>query len=281
MILCVTMRPADSSSRPVEDLSTENVDKSVHKVRRSAVLLAFVGWLKNRQSVSIAILFFCQLFLTEFLVAAPLTFSDAKRVMYQHIVNPNMQEFYCGCPIERRFGRFAPDLQSCQYAVRNDPNRASRLEAEHIVPAWEFGHQRQCWQQGGRSFCAKTDPLFAEMEGDLHNIRLAIGEVNRDRSNYPFGMVGNGAQGYGPQCGSFVDFKARRFMPRYAVRGDVARAYLYMSGRYGLRLSDERKKLFAAWMVVDPVSPDECHWARLVYRHTGKRNGVVQDACGG
>lgn len=62
--------------------------------------------------------------------------------------------------------------------------RATRIEWEHIVPAWVMGHQRQCWQKGGRKSCTDTDPVFREMEADLHNLAPAIGEVNGDRSNY-------------------------------------------------------------------------------------------------
>jgi len=29
--------------------------------------------------------------------------------------------------------------------------RASRIEWEHIVPAWFFGHNLDCWKRGGES----------------------------------------------------------------------------------------------------------------------------------
>ena len=47
---------------------------------------------------------------------------------------------------------------------------ASRVEWEHVVPAWQFGHQRQCWQDGGRKNCAK-DPVYRKMESDMHNLQ--------------------------------------------------------------------------------------------------------------
>lgn len=54
------------------------------------------------------------------------------------------------------------DLASCGYQVRKQQNRAERIEWEHIVPAWVFGHQRQCWQQGGRKNCVSSDPILAK-----------------------------------------------------------------------------------------------------------------------
>ena len=58
--------------------------------------------------------------------------------------------FYCGCNIKFSGKKMAPDWESCGYLPRKQAERASRIEWEHVVPAWEFGHQLQCWQDGGR-----------------------------------------------------------------------------------------------------------------------------------
>ncbi|CAM5322348.1 hypothetical protein SSTU70S_05180 [Stutzerimonas stutzeri] len=63
------------------------------------------------------------------------------------------------------------------------------MEWEHIVPAWVIGHQRRCWQQGGRKHCTANDPVFSRAEADLHNLVPVVGEVNGDRSNFGFGML--------------------------------------------------------------------------------------------
>lgn len=57
-------------------------------------------------------------------------------------------DFYCGCKIDWQGKKGVIDLESCGYKVRKNENRASRVEWEHVVPAWQFGHQRQCWQEG-------------------------------------------------------------------------------------------------------------------------------------
>ena len=49
--------------------------------------------------------------------------------------------------------------------------------------------KRQCWQEGGRKNCIKTDAVFKKMEADLYNLKPAIGEVNGDRSNYQFAVL--------------------------------------------------------------------------------------------
>ena len=79
------------------------------------------------------------------------------------------------------------------------------------MSAWEFGHQLQCWQEGGRKNCSKN-PAFAIMEGDLHNLFPAIGEVNGDRSNFRFQLWNGKPFQYG-QCEMIVDFKGKRAQP--------------------------------------------------------------------
>lgn len=129
--------------------------------------------------------------------ASALTFSQAKREL-KSIYRVAPESFYCGCDIEWVSNSKLIPSASCAYLPRNEftkkgnvNKRAKRIEWEHVVPAWEFGHQRQCWQTGGRKFCAANDDVFKQMEGDLHNLVPAVGEVNADRSNFKYGMIMN------------------------------------------------------------------------------------------
>ena len=49
-----------------------------------------------------------------------------------------------------------------------------------------------------------------------------------------------------------MDFKARKVMPRPAIRGMIARTYFYMSDRYKLRLSKQDRQLYEAWSKAYP-----------------------------
>jgi deoxyribonuclease-1 len=205
----------------------------------------------------------------------PSSFSAAKRVLDNEIYVGHQVTFYCGCsyaeaPIEGKPGRtrLTPDPRSCGLEPRKNANRAGRIEWEHVVPAWEFGHQLQCWQEGGRKAC-KKDPKFRQMEADMRNLVPAVGELNGDRSNYRFGMIPGEPRAYGA-CDFEVDFKARVVEPRPEVRGDVARIYFYMADRYGLRISSRQRKLFEAWDRQDPVSAWEAERARRIERAIGK-----------
>ena len=63
----------------------------------------------------------------------------------------------------------------------------------HVMPAENFGRHLSCWKEGGRKAC-KKDPIFNEMEADMHNLVPAIGELNADRSNYKFAALNDFAQ---------------------------------------------------------------------------------------
>lgn len=186
-------------------------------------------------------------------------------------------DFYCGCKITWQGKKGHIDLRSCGYQVRKNPGRASRVEWEHVVPAWQFGNQRQCWQDGGRKNCAR-DPLYRQMESDMHNLQPAVGEVNGDRGNFMYSQWHGGERQYG-RCEMKVDFKARMAEPPPRARGAIARTYFYMRDRYQLRLSRQQTQLFTAWDRQYPVTPWECKRDGRIAALQGNHNPYVQKAC--
>ena len=211
--------------------------------------------------------------------AQALTFVEAKKALRQlYAQNPEQTSFYCGCDIRYQGKKMVPDLASCGYEVRKQPERANRIEWEHIVPAADFGRQRQCWQEGGRKNCVKNDPLFAQMEGDMHNLVPAIGEVNGDRSDFRFSQWNGQATQYG-QCQMVVDFRQRLVQPPERSRGAIARASLYMAQRYQLRLSGAQQKLFEAWNRQYKVSDWECRRDEQIARLQGNHNPFIEEQC--
>ncbi|MBR9883767.1 MAG: deoxyribonuclease I [Oceanospirillales bacterium] len=199
----------------------------------------------------------------------PTSFSQAKRILSDRIYAGHEETFYCGCqygvasnPANPSRNRLTPDSSSCGLKPRKNANRAGRIEWEHVVPAWEFGHQLQCWQDGGRKAC-KKDPTFRAIESDMMNLVPAVGELNGDRSNFRYGMISGETRRYGA-CDFEVDFKARVAEPRPEVRGDIARTYFYMADKYGLKLSRKQTQLFQAWDRLDPIDDWERERARRI-----------------
>ncbi|WP_434340098.1 endonuclease [Motilimonas cestriensis] len=205
------------------------------------------------------------------------SFRQAKKaisiIYQQHPIS-----FYCGCDINQQGKKLIPDHHSCGYQVRKQKTRAARIEWEHVMPAWEMGHQRQCWQNGGRKNCTKNDNTFKLMEGDMHNLVPAIGEVNGDRSNYQFAESRQQPFQYG-QCQMIIDFKNKKATPPDLQKGAIARIYFYMQDQYGVRISRQQKQLYQAWDKLYPVTAWECQRDRLIAKQQGNNNPYVTNAC--
>lgn len=181
------------------------------------------------------------------------SFSTAKKHLISQVTNET-KTIYCGCSIKKEGKKLTPITEPCGYKPRleltrsgNVNERAKRIEWEHIVPAWEFGHQLKCWQDGGRKNCRKNSDKFKKMEADINNLAPAIGEINGDRSNYRFGMLSNTPKRYG-SCDVKIDFKQRVIEPPVKARKRIAEAYFYMQSTYGLKISNKQLKLFNAWL---------------------------------
>ena len=200
-------------------------------------------------------------------IAAP-NFSAAKKDAVK-VYRGQETSFYCSCDYNYQGKKLVPDWESCGYKPRKQAKRGSRIEWEHVVPAWHFGHQLQCWQNGGRKNCTRNDPKFSAMEADLMNLVPAVGELNGDRSNYKFGMIPGEPRAYG-RCDFEVNFKGKTAEPPENVRGDIARIYFYMRDTYGLQISRQQRQLLEAWNRQDP----ESDWERKRKRRIEKLQGV-------
>jgi deoxyribonuclease-1 len=221
------------------------------------------------------------------------SFAEAKRVLGK-IYERHRVDLYCGCPFAPTEGSgYRVDLAACGYAVARDAARASRIEWEHAVPAATFGRTFLEWTEGddrcvdrkgkrfnGRKCAARVSPEFARMEADLHNLFPVVGEVNGLRGDLPMGILDPPDRTpphhkktkdvfvFGA-CKSTIDRGV--FLPRPEVRGDVARAALYMDWAYPSRrwLDDDHRRLFVKWSAEDP--PDD--WER-------ERNAAIAERQG-
>ena len=224
-------------------------------------------------------LLFCLIFFVVSAHAQPLSFNEAKTVAKKHVYFDRNDEgtLYCGCPwkwVGRSAGRI--DMKSCGYEVRAEGQRfrAERIEWEHIVPAFNFGRARQCWQKGGRDYCRSNDPVFNEMSGDLHNLTPTVGEINSDRNNFRFGPLPDAEAQHG-QCSFRVDFKKRTADPGDRAKGFVARVYFYMHDRYRLPMSERDQRILMAWDKAYPVTEWELERNKRIERAMGHGNPFV------
>ncbi len=198
------------------------------------------------------------------------TWSATRRALYEQVYFDRRETFYCGCQFD---ADNRVNLYSCGMSALITQNRALRVEAEHVYPASQFGNFRRCWRQPelfdqcltgagatvpGRECCMRVDDGFVTAHNDLHNLYPAVGHVNAQRSNHPWGPVYFFGQGYG-QCEIKVSAWLRRAEPPEDTRGAIARAMLYMRDTYDLRLSKREERLYYAWNNRYPVND----WERV------------------
>lgn len=172
------------------------------------------------------------------------SFTAAKKVARDAIYADRPIDVYCGCSYEPAGASGGTmDWSSCGYQPRSNAERGAQLEWEHVMPAYFFGKDRVCWSEGdasctgkGRACCVKVDPEFKQIEADLHNLMPAVGELNGNRSNLPYGMVPGETRAYGA-CNFEIGGTPRRAEPPPSIRGDVARVWFYMSQTYGVPIS--------------------------------------------
>ncbi len=211
------------------------------------------------------------------------TFASAKKIARDVIYAGHNTDFYCGCKYIKGKSKSGGtiDASECGYTPRKNKARGKILEWEHVVPAYYFGAERACWKKGnarcvksdgtpfrGRACCARVDKKFQKMEADLHNLTPAVGELNGDRSNLPYGIVKGEPREYG-QCDFEIGGSPKITEPRDEVRGDAARIWFYMADTYGITLSDVQRAMFEKWSRADP--PDG--WEKL-------RNARIEAAQG-
>jgi deoxyribonuclease-1 len=218
------------------------------------------------------------------------SFEAAKRAARDGIYSENHKDFYCDCDWTANKtgtgGRI--DAASCGYQPRKNKTRGRVLEWEHVVPAYYFGHPRTCWRKGhskcvksdggafkGRPCCARVDRTFRRIEADLHNLTPAVGELNGDRSNLPYGIVDGELRHYG-SCNFEIGGKPRVTEPREEVRGDAARIWLYMADTYKIKLTNAQRDMFEAWSKADPVDQWERLRDRRIEAVQGNKNPYVK-----
>ncbi len=212
-------------------------------------------------------------------VAAPDNFSEAKRLLRQHVYQDQNRseagDFYCGCKwqwVGKSGGKM--ELSGCGLQTNKHVDRSARLEWEHVLPISAVGQQRQCWRSGGRDNCQRTDPVFNMMEADMHNLVPSVGSLNALRSNISYGMASGASLPLGA-CTTKVSTSYRVVEPRNEVKGMAARITFYMADRYSIRLSEKQQQVLIAWDRSYPVSALERERDRRIAYAMGHHNPFV------
>lgn len=207
------------------------------------------------------------------------SFGQAKKRVYE-LFKDTARTFYCNC----RYSKRTVDIADCGFSSIKHAKRGTRTEIEHVVPVHAFGRSFRSWREGhrkcvdkkgrryrGRRCAKKVSERFRKMSADLYNLRPVVGSLNALRSHFRMGMIEGEERAFG-QCD--VEIDNGTFEPREAIRGDVARIYLYMEAAYpghGI-VGKKQKQLFEAWSRADPVSHIERELGDRIRRIQGNAN---------
>ena len=186
------------------------------------------------------------------------SFQKAKLTMAE-IYRDLPTSFYCGCTLN------LPKVEISTCGIKQElsiPGLTADVEYEHVVPASLFKKsllvhsqtqvlKQSCVRKSRR--CIKSSELaFSTLEGDLHNLRPVVANLNRIRGNKDAGLIDR----YHKKNGCGFKMNKDLFEPPDNVKGDVARIYLYIHHKYpSLKLvSRKKQKLYLKWHLNDPVS---------------------------
>lgn len=214
------------------------------------------------------------------------TFVQAKNDMYKGVYGNSGTTFYTGCAWSKR----KVDLESCGLQnsfQKKHMKRAKRTEAEHVIPAsWMYknnGEWRACYtkakalKEKPREYCQEHDSEYRNAHNDLVNLRPAVGQINAERSNKPFGeqMSGEHKSTYRGN-GLSIKIASRVVIPDPKIRGDIARIAFYMSDKYGVTYSKRQLALFEKWNKADPVNAAERELNLKITKTQEAGNGFVK-----
>ncbi|MFV3073148.1 endonuclease [Niveispirillum fermenti] len=216
--------------------------------------------------------------------ARPLAnFDKAKVVARDSIYADRRIDYYCSCSYTpKNASGGVIDKASC--GLVSSSSIATRLDWEHVVPAWFFGNKRSCWAKvgckpgvEGRECCERTDPEFKQVEADLHNLVPSVALLNVVRSNHAYGMVEGDPRKYG-RCEFEIGGNPKRVEPPQSVRGDLARVWLYMIDTYGVEVTEADLAVLKLWSLADPVDEWERLRDRRIEAAQGNFNPYVRNA---
>ena len=235
------------------------------------------------------------------LAEPPRNYKEAKSVARCLWLDMDPNSFYCECPF-RNSSSEERDLiyenrnqylskvvlmegsEDCYIAIDPEdffPDDGAniniwQIEFEHIVPqSWIVNHY-DLQSISDKEKKQEVKELQDRAKGDLFNLVPVIGKLNNVRRNNPYGEfkgIPKFSETYGKCDFVFANNSDgyKRAQPAGSIRGDLARATLYMFDKYELdgellvkrlheKYGTERKKyldLMMQWANDDPVDCDE------------------------
>ena len=195
---------------------------------------------------SFVFLFCCSLFSPN-LVAKPQNYLEQIAIFWQTLYPSGGTDLYCG----KRFGKYD-----------------GGYNIEHVMPMAWVKKELKC---GTRKQCRERSSRFNQIEMDMHNLYPSDKGANHERLAYAFAEI-PGEKWWREDCDLEVDKHKRLAEPREAVRGDIARAALYIEERWGIPIYQRQRSLLLRWHQEDPPDAHERWRNDQIEAYQGSRN---------
>ncbi len=161
----------------------------------------------------------------------------------------------------------------------------TKIKWMSLVSSKEYAKNLLCYQEkicinkNGETFkglrcCDQQDPVYQRMKKDLHNLVPELPLLKKQRGNHHFGLClesGEIIKG----CQIKLDKKNKTIEPSEALRGMIARTYLYMAQTYPFTLDEKEKALYLAWHQAYPPTPWERERNRRIKEVQGNGNPYI------
>lgn len=137
-----------------------------------------------------------------------------------------------------------------------------------------------CMNKNGQRFkgllcCKQSDALYKIMLYDLHNRLPTSKHILRLRSTLSFDAITQSSGEKRQDCALYFHAKTKVLEPEDALKGEIARIYLYMHDTYSIPLSQSKIELFKSWHYQYPPSPWEKKKNLAIQKIQGNVNPYV------
>jgi len=176
----------------------------------------------------------------------------------------------------------------CDYRYQNDEivdGIRVRLTRD-FYPNGEIINTEHLWPQS-RFDDLKKEQSHAysdsDKKNDLHHLLPTDPLVNATRAAFYFGEIEEiktTLKCQRSQMGKAFGVKYNNkndsyFEPPQEIKGDIARALMYMSVRYEMFITDKEEAFIRKWHKEDPVTIDEIKRNNLIHKYQGTRNPFI------
>lgn len=180
-------------------------------------------------------------------------YSQARPVFWNELYPAGGETLYCGQTFSGTY------------------NKA--INIEHVFPMSWVAHKLKC---GKRRDCRNNSSEFNLIEADMHNLYPARADINETRRSHTFAIIKGEKREFG-SCDFEIDINRRVVEPRKEVRGEIARAMLYMADRYDLYLKKNLRTLLLKWHREEPATNEEIQRNFKIEKIQGNTNHWISN----